>query len=236
MQSDDSNGAVAAHRSIEPAILYLGTPVVLVGTLNEDGRPNLSPMSSAWWLGWSCMLGFDASSKTVENLLRTRECVLNLPSADLVVQVNRLAKTTGSNPMPGHKTLLGYKHVSDKFALAGLTPEPAEEVSAPRVRECPIQLEAVLVEAKPFATDDKRMLIQTVSAQVRIVRVHAAGDILSDQFENRIDPAKWNPLLMSFLEFFERGRSVHPSRLREIPEEAYGGRRPVRCAIPADAQ
>ena len=28
---------------IEPAILYLGTPVVLIGTSNEDGTFNLSP-------------------------------------------------------------------------------------------------------------------------------------------------------------------------------------------------
>ena len=37
------------HQTIEPAILYFGTPVVLISTLNEDGSPNLAPMSSAWW-------------------------------------------------------------------------------------------------------------------------------------------------------------------------------------------
>jgi len=45
------------HRTIEPTILYFGTPVALISTLNPDGSPNLAPMSSAWWLGWSCMLG-----------------------------------------------------------------------------------------------------------------------------------------------------------------------------------
>ncbi len=39
------------HRSIEPAIHYWGTPVVLISSLNEDGSTNVSPMSSAWWLG-----------------------------------------------------------------------------------------------------------------------------------------------------------------------------------------
>ena len=42
---------------IEPAILYFGTPVVLIGSSNEDGSFNLAPMSSAWWVGWRCMLG-----------------------------------------------------------------------------------------------------------------------------------------------------------------------------------
>ena len=45
------------HKTIEPTILYFGTPVALVSTMNADGTPNLAPMSSAWWLGWSCMLG-----------------------------------------------------------------------------------------------------------------------------------------------------------------------------------
>ena len=36
-----------ASIEIEPAILYFGTPVVLIGTCNEDGSYNLAPMSSA---------------------------------------------------------------------------------------------------------------------------------------------------------------------------------------------
>jgi flavin reductase (DIM6/NTAB) family NADH-FMN oxidoreductase RutF len=48
------------HLSVEPAILYLGTPVVLISSINEDCSPNLAPMSSAFWLGWRGMLGFEA--------------------------------------------------------------------------------------------------------------------------------------------------------------------------------
>ena len=80
---------------IDPAILYFGTPVVLIGSTNEDGSYNLAPMSSAWWVGWRCMLGLARNSKTTENMIRTGECVLNLPSAELVTAVDRLARTTG---------------------------------------------------------------------------------------------------------------------------------------------
>ena len=52
------------HTVIEPAILYFGTPVALISTCNEDGSSNLAPMSSLWWLGRSCMLGFGAHSHT----------------------------------------------------------------------------------------------------------------------------------------------------------------------------
>jgi flavin reductase (DIM6/NTAB) family NADH-FMN oxidoreductase RutF len=33
---------------IDPAILYFGTPVVLIGSTNDDRSHNLAPMSSAW--------------------------------------------------------------------------------------------------------------------------------------------------------------------------------------------
>jgi flavin reductase (DIM6/NTAB) family NADH-FMN oxidoreductase RutF len=66
------------HKTIQPNILYFGTPVVLISTLNEDGSANLAPMSSAWWLNQSCMLGMSSKSQTVQNLLRERQCVLNL--------------------------------------------------------------------------------------------------------------------------------------------------------------
>ena len=39
------------HKTIEPSILYFGTPVVLISTLNEDGTSNLAPISSVFWLG-----------------------------------------------------------------------------------------------------------------------------------------------------------------------------------------
>ena len=79
------------HASVEPAILYLGTPVVLVSSINEDGSANLAPMSSAFWLGWRGMLGFEAVSKTPKNIVRTGECVLNLPSMGQVDAINRLS-------------------------------------------------------------------------------------------------------------------------------------------------
>lgn len=54
------------HIEIEPKIMYFGTPVVLISTLNEDDTPNLAPMSSAWWLKKSCLLGLGKRGKTFE--------------------------------------------------------------------------------------------------------------------------------------------------------------------------
>src|SRR3954471_8417114 len=102
------------HHVIQPAILYFGTPVVLISTMNEDGTPNLAPMSSAFWLGWRDVLGLVARAEEAQNMLRTGECVLNLPSDSLAPVVDRLALTTGSDPVPPRKAERGYRFVADK--------------------------------------------------------------------------------------------------------------------------
>src|SRR3954469_4948300 len=131
-------------------VLYFGTPVVLVSTLNPDGSANLAPMSSAWWLGQSAMLGMGDDSQTAANLRRHGECVLNLPSSVMVDAVDRIALTTGKREIAEYKREQGYRHVADKFALGGLTPQDSDLVAPPRVEQCPIQLECRVVAAHPF--------------------------------------------------------------------------------------
>jgi len=70
-------------RTIEPKILYFGTPVALISSLNEDGTTNLAPMSSFWALGWTLLLGLLDETKTAENLARHPECVVNLPEPNM---------------------------------------------------------------------------------------------------------------------------------------------------------
>ena len=215
------------HSPIDPAILYFGTPVVLVSSLNPDGSANLAPMSSAWWLGRSCMLGFGARSHTPANILRTGECVLNLPSVSQVAAVNRLARTTGSSPVPPHKVAMGYRHEADKFGVAGLSPIAAEVVAPPRVVECPVHLEAVLEASHPLACRDPERQGHLLALEVRVVRIHVEDSIRLPGYSDRIDPERWRPLIMTFCQFFGLGEMMHHSTLAEIPESAYRPRRPV---------
>lgn len=209
------------HVRTEPSILYFGTPVVLVSTRNEDGTANIAPMSSAFWLGWRCILGLDASSKTTENLIRTGECVLNLPSVNEVAAVNRLARLTGSDPVPSGKVAKGYRHEPRKFEAAGLTQVPSATISPPRALECPVQMEAVLAASHGMGEDSPWKGGITVF-EVRVQRVYAAPQILVDGLPNRIDPDKWRPLIMSFQKFYGLAPGqAHASLLGEIPEELY---------------
>ena len=196
------------HKTIEPTILYFGTPVALISSLNEDGSANIAPMSSAWWLGWSCMLGLGAMGKTSDNLIRTRECVINLPSQEQVTHVDRLALTTGRDLVPEKKQSWGYRYEPDKFGTAGLTPVASVAVAPPRIRECPVQMEGIVHDVRPFGKN-----VNANMFEVHILKLHVAEELLVD--ERHIDPVKWRPLIMSFCRFFGVGDEVHPSRLAE---------------------
>ncbi|AXK63736.1 flavin reductase family protein [Burkholderia sp. IDO3] len=212
----------APHRVTEPNILYFGTPVVLISTLNPDGTANLAPMSSAFWLGWRCMLGLAASSQTTQNLLRTGECVLNLPSSAQAHAVDRIARTTGTDPVPESKLARGYVHEPDKFGTAGLTETASLSVAPPRALECPVHLEAVVAATHGIGDDTPELRGRIRVFEVRIQRVHVHPDLLMDGHPDRIDPDKWSPLIMSFQKFYGLApHQVHTSRLAEIPERAY---------------
>ncbi|WP_225725815.1 MULTISPECIES: flavin reductase family protein [unclassified Nocardia] len=209
------------HTEIEPNILYFGTPVVLIATCNEDGSPNLAPMSSAFWPGWRAVLGMGMRSKTVQNLRRTGECVLNLPSDALAAHVDRLALTTGCDPVPESRAKRGYRYEPDKFGISGLTPVASETVAPPRVAECPVALEASVTALHPLAADDPEQHGNVAIIEARVLRVHVHDDIRMAGTADRIDPDAWRPLIMSFQQLYGLGPRAHTSRLASIPENHY---------------
>ena len=210
------------HVVSEPSILYFGTPVVLIGTTNEDESYNLAPMSSAFWLGWRCILGLGSSSKTPANLIRTGACVLNLPSADLVEAVDRLAQDHRQRSRARAQAAQGLSLRRRQVRRLGLTADPGDIVAAPRARECPVQLEARLEAIHGVADNDPKFKGVISLFEVRIVRVHLAPAILMDGDPDRVDPDKWQPLIMSFQEFYGLASGkLRPSTLAEIPERLY---------------
>ncbi len=209
------------HRSSEPSILYFGTPVVLISSENENGSYNLAPISSVFWLGWRCVIGIGTNTKTAQNLQRTKECVVNLPSVHQANAVNRLALLTGCNPVPERKKRKGYRFEANKFQFAGLTPVASQVVSVPAVQECPVHLEAVVTGICPIGQDEDSLRNRIVSIELKIVNIRLEESILMPGDANHVDPDKWRPLIMSFQQFYGLGAQVHPSALAQIPEHLY---------------
>ncbi|MCC8478972.1 flavin reductase family protein [Streptomyces globisporus] len=185
------------HVTVTPSILYFGTPVVLLSTENENGSFNLAPMSSAWALGHVIVLGLGAEGQTAHNLRSRRDLVVSLPGPAQWPAVERLAPLTGRTPVPAGKRG-SFRFEPDKFAAAGLRPQPSELVRPPRVAECPMQLEARVARAQPDSSGD--FLI--VEAQV--LKVHADPRIIVSGSQH-IDPAAWSPLIYNFRHYYGLG-------------------------------
>lgn len=194
---------------IQPKILYYGTPIVLLTTLNEDGSTNISPISSSWALGNHIVLGIGLGGKAAENLQRYRECVINLPDPSLWEQVERLAPTTGKNPVPIEKAAQGFTYQSDKFAASGLASIPSQQVRPARIRECPLQIEAVVEDFRAPAYAPFFAIVET-----RAVAVHAHRDLVIG--EHHIDPRLWSPLIYNFRHYFGLGEPLGKTFRAEV--------------------
>jgi len=114
----------------EPGTMLNPVPVVLVSVQDGDGPPNLCTVA---WTGTVCSeppmlaLALRPSRLTYDILVRTRECVVNVPSPKLIRATDYCGCASGRDV--------------DKFERTGLTPVPASKVHAPLVLECPINLE-----------------------------------------------------------------------------------------------
>lgn len=192
------NNPMFDTKQIQPKILYYGTPVVLLNTLNEDGSVNISPISSSWALGDHIILGLGLGGKAIENLSRHPECVINLPSPALWANVERLAPYTGKDPVPEYKRATGFSYEKDKYKIGGFTPVESLSVKPARIRECPIQIEAKVNHIRVTETSAAFAIVETQALQV-----HAHPDIVMG--ENHIDPGKWSPLIYNFRHYFGLG-------------------------------
>ncbi len=201
-------------KSVEPKILYFGTPVALISSVNDDGSPNLAPMSSYWVLGWTMVLGISLQAQTINNLRKQPDCVVNLPTPDLWRHVERLAPLTGRNPVPDGKDSR-FRYERDKFGAAGLTAIGSELVKAPRVKECPAQLEARVQRIHELGGDKRlRNAGGAAAVEVEVLRVHVRKDLVLG--ENYIDPGRWQPLIYNFRHYFGLGTELGKTFRAEV--------------------
>jgi flavin reductase (DIM6/NTAB) family NADH-FMN oxidoreductase RutF len=186
-------------QTIEPKILYFGTPVALVSSLNEDGKTNLAPMSSFWALGWTLVLGLVDETKTADNLRRHPECVVNLPTPEMWQQVEKLAPLTGKNPVPELKAKK-FHFEPEKFKTANLTPLASDVVKPKRAKECAVHMEARVTQLHNLSGKKLLQAGGAIAAEVEVLRVHVATEFILEG--DYIDPGKWSPLIYNFRHYY----------------------------------
>lgn len=140
-------------------------PVILV-TTHDGTRPNIMTIS------WTMVRSFDAELALTTGrwnhswtaLCDTRECVLAIPTADMIDAVVGIGMCSGAD--------------TDKFARFGLTALPARHVQAPLIKECLANIECHVEE---IIERLNLVLLRGVSAHIDAARtdkrlLHAVGD------------------------------------------------------------
>lgn len=117
------------RRFLEPG------PIVLVSSAWK-GQTNIMTM------GWHMIMEFQPSlvgcyiwsaNHSFDMIRKSRECAINIPTADLGAKVVGIGNTSGRDV--------------DKFAKFGLTARPGAKIDAPLVEECYANFECRLVDS-----------------------------------------------------------------------------------------
>lgn len=117
------------RRFLEPG------PIVLVSAAHK-GETNIMTM------GWHMIMEFEPSlvgcyiwseNHSRELVRKSKECVINLPTADMAAKVVGIGNCSGRD--------------TDKFAKFGLTPQKGAKVMAPLISECYANFECRLHDA-----------------------------------------------------------------------------------------
>ncbi len=151
-----------AYQLLEPG------PVVMVST-SHKGKDNIMTMS------WHMMIEFEPpligcviSNKnySFKILQETKECVINIPTVDLIATVVGIGNTTGTK--------------TDKFKKFHLTPLASSNVTAPMIGECYANLECKVVDMK-MATKYNIFILEALKAWItpskkRPLTIHHCGN------------------------------------------------------------
>jgi len=120
-------------KSLGAKTLVYPTPVFVIGTYDQAGKPNVMTAS---WGGICCSqppcvaVSLRKATYTHGNLLARKAFTISIPSEDYVRQVDYFGLVSGRSV--------------DKFAATKLTPVRSELVDAPYVKEFPLVVECKL--------------------------------------------------------------------------------------------
>jgi len=155
-----------------PSTVLYPVPVVLV-TCGSGDQANIITLA---WVGTICSdppavgTAIRPSRYSYDLIRQAEEFVVNIPTADLVAQVDYCGQVSGRDV--------------DKWAACGFIPEPGTAVATPLIAQCPVNLECKLARIIPLGAHDLFV--------GEIVAVHLDEAISDDR--GRIDYTKARPL------------------------------------------
>lgn len=154
-------------------------PIAFVGTVDENGNPNLSPFSFFNVFSANPPIAIfsparrvrnNTTKHTLENAKATGEVVINIVNYDIVQQMS-LSSTE-------------YADGVNEYVKSGLTPVPSEMVKPFRVKESPVQLECKVKEVVELGTEGGAGNLVICE----VVLMHISEEVLGDN--GKIDTQK----------------------------------------------
>jgi len=121
-------------KSLGAKTLIYPTPVLVIGTYDDEGKPNA--MTAAWG-GICCSsppcvaISLRKATYTYGNLISKNAFTVNIPSENYIKEADYVGMASGKK--------------EDKFAMTGLTPIKSDLVDAPYIKEFPINLECKII-------------------------------------------------------------------------------------------
>ena len=109
---------------------------------------------------------------------------VNLPTADQMQQVDICGTRSGQTV--------------DKFSACGFTPQPASQIRAPLIKECPVSMECELLQTVALGTHEWVL--------GKIVAVHIDEEILDEN--GNFDSSRAKPLLAFWSEYWSVGEKL----------------------------
>jgi flavin reductase (DIM6/NTAB) family NADH-FMN oxidoreductase RutF len=170
-------------------------PIALVSTISKDGINNLSPFSFFNAFGANPPIvafspsrrGRDATLKdTYNNLIETKECVIQAVTHSMVEQIS-LASAEFSSEI-------------DEFKKSGFNSIDSDLVKSKRVKESPFQMECKLLEMRSFGDSGAAANL----AICEVIKFHVAEDLFTNGI---IDPMKIDLVARMSGNFYSRAGS-----------------------------
>lgn len=154
-------------------------PIALVSTIDNEGRPNLSPFSFFNVFSANPPIAIfsparrvrnNTTKHTLQNAALTKEVVINVVSYPIVEQTS-LSSTE-------------YKEGVNEFIKSGLTPLESIQVKPYRVKESPVQMECIVKDIISLGEEGGAGNLVVCE----IVKMHISENVLNEH--HQIDPNK----------------------------------------------
>lgn len=162
-------------------------PAVLVSCQNKAGQSNMITIA---WTGTVCsdppMLSISVRKNRASHamLVETGEFVVNLPTEKMVKELDKAGVLSGKNV--------------NKWELLNLHPEEGKSVSAPLVKECPVNIECKVEQVLELGSHDLFL--------GKVLAVHVEDSLLDAKGRLQLEKAKL--LTYSHGQYFSLGKCI----------------------------